>query len=95
VSITIVGQLLRRPFVLFVPSEYSIKIRSMPELPFSNTTDVESSEAAVAFPNASPFRPQRQESDQFAKAMFIGLAIVLLVFLGSIIAVLMMHAPRL
>jgi hypothetical protein len=67
----------------------------MPKPLFSETARVESSEAAVDFPNASPFRPQRQESDQSAKAMFIGLAIVLLVFLGSMIAVLMMHAPRL
>jgi hypothetical protein len=79
----------------FVPSDYSIKIRSMPKLPSSDTPDVESSESTVDFPNASLFRAQRQESDQFAKAMFIGLAIVLLVFLGSMIAVLMMHAPRL
>jgi hypothetical protein len=74
---------------------HSIKIGSMPKLPFSDITDAESSEAAVDFPNASPFRPQRQESDQFVKTMFIGLGIVLLVFLGSMIAVLLMHAPRL
>jgi hypothetical protein len=67
----------------------------MPKLLFSGTTDVETSEASVDFRNASPFRPQRQESDQFAKAMFIGLGIVLFVFLGSMIAVLMMHAPKL
>jgi hypothetical protein len=67
----------------------------MPKLPFSDTTDVEASEAPIDFTNTSPFRPHRQESDQFGKAMFIGLGIVLVVFLGSMIAVLMMHAPKL
>lgn len=67
----------------------------MPKLPFSETTDAETSTAPADFASASQFRPQRQESDQFGKAMFIGLAIVLLVFLGSMIAVLMMHAPKL
>ena len=47
------------------------------------------------FTNASPFRLLRQESDQFTKAMFIGLGIALLIFLGSMIAVLMMHPPAL
>jgi hypothetical protein len=67
----------------------------MPKLPFSDTTDAETSTAPADFASASQFRPQRQESDQFGKAMFIGLGIVLVVFLGSMIAVLMMHAPRL
>jgi hypothetical protein len=67
----------------------------MPELPFSDTTDTEASEPPIDFPNASPFRPQKLENDQFGKAMFIGLTIVLVVFLASMIAVLMMHAPRL
>jgi hypothetical protein len=67
----------------------------MPELPFSDTTDVERSEASVDFPNTSALRPQRQENDPIRKAMFIGLAMVLLVFLGSMIAVLLMHAPKL
>jgi hypothetical protein len=85
-----------RPFETHLShSTHSIKMRSMPKLPFSDTTDVEASEAPIDFPNASPFRPQKPESDQFGKAMFIGLAIVLVVFLGSMIAVLMMHAPRL
>jgi len=67
----------------------------MPKLPFSDTTEVETSQASVDFPNASLFRPQRQENDPVRKAMFIGLAIVLFVFLGSMIAVLLMHAPKL
>jgi predicted component of type VI protein secretion system len=45
--------------------------------------------------SASPFRRQQQQNDPLRTGIFIGLAIVLLVFLGSIIAVLMMHAPAL
>jgi hypothetical protein len=41
------------------------------------------------------FRSQREQSDAVRNAILIGLAIVLLVFLGSMIAVLMMHAPPL
>ena len=67
----------------------------MPKLPFSDTTDIETSEAPIDFTNTASFRPHGQESDQFGKAMFIGLGIVLVVFLGSMIAVLMMHAPKL
>lgn len=67
----------------------------MPNLSFSATTDVEPSGAPIDFTNASPFRPHRQENDQFTKGIFIGLGIVLLVFLGSMIAVLLMHAPKL
>jgi hypothetical protein len=47
------------------------------------------------FANAPPFRRQREESDPVRNGIVIGLAIVLLVFLGSMIAVLMMHAPAL
>ena len=67
----------------------------MPKLSSSGTTDVETSEAPVDSTNASPFRPHIPESDQFTKAMVIGLGIVLVVFLGSMIAVLLMHAPKL
>jgi predicted component of type VI protein secretion system len=43
---------------------------------------------------ASPFRRrQEQQNDPVRTGIFIGLAVVLLVFLGSVIAVLMMHAP--
>ncbi len=45
--------------------------------------------------SASPFRRQQQQNDPLRMGIFIGLAIVLLVFLGSINAVLMMHAPAL
>ena len=45
--------------------------------------------------STSPFRRQEQQNDPVRTGILIGLGIVLLVFLGSIIAVLMMHAPSL
>ena len=55
-------------------------------------------EAGAELPHlisASPFRRQQQQNDPVRTGIFIGLGIVLLVFLGSIIAVLMIHAPSL
>src|SRR5262245_52572656 len=45
--------------------------------------------------SASSFRRQQHQNDPIRTGILIGLGIVLLVFLGSIIAVLMMHAPAL
>ena len=45
--------------------------------------------------SASPLRRQEQQNDPVRTGILIGLGIVLLVFIGSIIAVLMMHAPTL
>jgi hypothetical protein len=45
--------------------------------------------------DASPFGRQKEQNDLVRNGIFIGLAIVLLVFFGSMIAVLMMHAPPL
>ena len=47
------------------------------------------------FTGASPFRHQEQQNDPVRTGIFVGLGIVLLVFLGSMIAVLVMHAPQL
>jgi pSer/pThr/pTyr-binding forkhead associated (FHA) protein len=44
---------------------------------------------------ASPFRRPQQQNDPVRTGILIGLGIVLLVFLGSMAAVLMMHAPPL
>jgi hypothetical protein len=55
-------------------------------------------EAGAELPHltsASFFRRQQQQNDPMRTGILIGLGIVLLVFLGSIIAVLMMHAPAL
>ena len=59
----------------------------------SKREPAELSAAPADFTNVSPFRGQKQQSDPVRNGIFIGLAIVLLVFLGSMIAVLMMHAP--
>jgi predicted component of type VI protein secretion system len=55
-------------------------------------------EAGAELPHvasASPFRRQEQQNDRVRTGIVIGLGIVLFIFLGSIIAVLMMHAPSL
>jgi pSer/pThr/pTyr-binding forkhead associated (FHA) protein len=49
----------------------------------------------IDFANASPFSHQKEQKDPIRTAIFIGLAVVLLIFLGSMIAVLIMHAPAL
>jgi hypothetical protein len=67
----------------------------MPEPTTSRTDAVASSASAGDFGNASPFRRQREENDPVRNGILIGLAIVLFVFLYSMIAVLMMHAPPL
>jgi pSer/pThr/pTyr-binding forkhead associated (FHA) protein len=47
------------------------------------------------FTNASPFLHQKEEKDPLGTVIFIALAILALIFLGSMIAVLTMHAPLL
>ena len=67
----------------------------MPDPIITRSELADPSAPAADFANASPFRRQTEESDPVRKGIFIGLAIVLLVFLASMIAVLMMHAPAL
>ena len=43
----------------------------------------------------SPFRRQEQQNDPVRTGILIGVGIALLAFFGSMIAVLMMHAPSL
>ncbi|PYJ22578.1 MAG: hypothetical protein DME20_03025 [Verrucomicrobia bacterium] len=62
---------------------------------FTKDRSAEPSAARADFANASPFRRQTQQDDPVRNGIFIGVAIVLLVFLGSMIAVLMMHEPAL
>jgi pSer/pThr/pTyr-binding forkhead associated (FHA) protein len=45
------------------------------------------------FINASPFPDQKEEKDPLRTTIFIALAALALIFLGSMIAVLTMHAP--
>jgi hypothetical protein len=67
----------------------------MPKLPISEASNADLNAASARFGNASRFRHQREEADPVRNGIFIGLAIVLVVFLGSMIAVLIMHAPTL
>src|SRR5215471_19806083 len=67
--------------------------RPLPQLEEIKARPAELSEAPADFINVSPFRRQKQQSDPVRNGILVGLAIVLLVFLGSMIAVLMMHAP--
>ena len=67
----------------------------MPKLAVSDTTNAQLSGTPAEFSNASQFQHQREEADPVRNGIFIGLAIALLVFFGSMIAVLMMHAPSL
>jgi FHA domain-containing protein len=47
----------------------------------------------VGFANASPFQRQKSQEIAVRTAIFAGLAVILLIFLGSMIAVLLMHPP--
>jgi len=68
----------------------------LPELEEIEAKPADLSAAPVDFANASPFpRRKEQQEDPTRTAIFVGSAIVLLVFLASMIAVLMMHAPAL
>ena len=69
--------------------------RPLPQLEEIKARPAELSAVPADFTNVSPFRRQKQQSDPLRNGIFIGLAFVLLVFLGSMIAVLMMHAPSL
>ena len=65
----------------------------LPQLEEIRARPAELSALPGDFANASPFARQKGQKDSFRNAVFVGLGIVLLVFLGSMIAVLMMHAP--
>lgn len=67
----------------------------MPKSPISEAANADLNGASAGFSNVSRIRDQREKADPVRNGIFIGLAIVLLVFLGSMIAVLMMHAPAL
>ena len=69
--------------------------RPLPQLEEIKARPAELSAVPADFTNVSPFPRQKQPNDPLRNGIFIGLAIVLLVFLGSMIAAVMMHAPRL
>lgn len=66
----------------------------LPQLEEIAAKPAESSMAPVDFANASPFPRRKQKTDPVRTAI-LGVAVVaFLAFLGSMIAVLMMHAPH-
>jgi hypothetical protein len=67
----------------------------MPKVPISEAANADLNGASAGFSDVSRIRDQREEADPVRNGIFIGLAVVLLVFLGSMVAVLMMHAPTL
>ena len=67
----------------------------LPQLEEVEATPAELSAVPADFANASPFPRQKEQKDPIRTAILAGSGIALLVFLGSMIAVLMMHAPSL
>jgi pSer/pThr/pTyr-binding forkhead associated (FHA) protein len=67
--------------------------RPLPQLEEIKARPAELSAVPADFTNVSPFRRQKEQNDPLRNGIFIGLAIVALVFVGSMVAVLMMHAP--
>jgi predicted component of type VI protein secretion system len=67
----------------------------LPHLAEVEATPAELSAVPADFANASPFPRQKDQKDPIRTAILAGSAIALLVFLGSMIAVIMMHAPSL
>ena len=66
--------------------------------PKRDTSRRKSAEAGAELPHltsGSPFRRQQEQNDPVRTGIIIGLGIVLLVFLASMVAMLMMHAPSL
>jgi pSer/pThr/pTyr-binding forkhead associated (FHA) protein len=67
----------------------------LPQLEELEAKPAESSVAPVDFTNASPFPRRKQKNDPIRTVILAAAAGVLLVFLGSMIALLMMRAPAL
>ena len=79
-------------------SRYEPEISGSQPLPQPEKIMAKSAELSAVpadFTNASPFPHQKEEKDPFRTAIFIALAVLALIFLGSMIAVLTMHAPTL
>jgi pSer/pThr/pTyr-binding forkhead associated (FHA) protein len=65
----------------------------LPELESIEAKPAEASAAPTSFANASPFRERSTSRDPIQLAIFGIAALAALTFLGSMIAVLFMHAP--
>lgn len=67
----------------------------LPHLEDIEAKPAESSAAPVDFANASPFPRRKQKKDSVRVAILGAAAVAFLTFLGSMLAVLVMHAPAL
>ncbi len=65
----------------------------LPQVEELEARPAKSSVAPVDFTNASPFPRRKQENDPIRTVILAAAAVALLVFLGSMIAVFLMHAP--
>lgn len=77
-------------------ARYELDMSGPQPLPQREKITVKSAELSAVpadFTNASPFPHQKEEKDPLRTAIFIALAVLVLIFLGSMIAVLTMHAP--
>jgi pSer/pThr/pTyr-binding forkhead associated (FHA) protein len=66
----------------------------LPDLRKVEAKPAEISVAPVDFGNASPFRQRLKDRDPTRIAVLATVAVAILAFLGSMLAVLLMHAPR-
>jgi hypothetical protein len=67
--------------------------QSLPHPETITARSAESSAVPADFTNASPFPRQKEQKDPLRTGFIIALAVLALIFLGSMIAVLMMRAP--
>ncbi len=74
-------------------SDVSDQAQPLPELEELAARPAESSARPADFANASPFPNRRRDRDPTRQAILAAAAIAFLAFVGSMIAVLMMHAP--
>ena len=65
----------------------------LPELDQIEAAPAEMSAAPIDFSNASPFPNRKKDRDPARTAILIGAGVAVLVFIGSMVAVLAMHAP--
>jgi pSer/pThr/pTyr-binding forkhead associated (FHA) protein len=65
----------------------------LPELGHIEAAPAASSAAPVDFANASPFPHRKKDRDPVRTAIMAGAGVAILAFIGSMVAVLTMHAP--
>jgi pSer/pThr/pTyr-binding forkhead associated (FHA) protein len=71
----------------------TIDSQPLPQIQKAEARPAELSAVPAGFTNASPFQSLRDSEDMLRTAILVGSAVTLLIFLGSMIAVLLMHAP--